>query len=203
MSSQFPASVLQLFEQHVFDTKQHARKRRAALQPRSVVDDNAATKSLENDVEATLGQQQPTDKWQGCANLRTLRTLLSRIDDRGFERSPHQLQFHNAFERCTARVMYKQDWAAQESYIVEHNGWDRCSSEVMISTPRRFGKTFRCGAHACVHSMLLALEYSPTQCVVCSIAIYCACMALSFGCEIVVFSPARRASRKLLERMVE
>ena len=36
-----------------------------------------------------------------------------------------------------------------------------------------------------------------------SIAIFCACLALSFGCEIVVFSPARRASRKLLERMVE
>ena len=46
------------------------------------------------------------------------------------------------------------------------------------STPRRFGKTF-------------------------SIAIFCACLALSFGVEIVVFSPARRASRKLLERMVE
>ena len=28
-------------------------------------------------------------------------------------------------------------------------------------------------------------------------------LALSFGVEIVVFSPARRASRKLLERMVE
>ena len=48
----------------------------------------------------------------------------------------------------------------------------------MISTPRRFGKTF-------------------------SIAIFCAALAMSFGTEIVVFSPARRASRKLLERMVE
>ena len=36
-----------------------------------------------------------------------------------------------------------------------------------------------------------------------SIAIFCACLALSFGCEVVVFSPARRASRKLLERIVE
>jgi len=36
-----------------------------------------------------------------------------------------------------------------------------------------------------------------------SIAIFCACLALSFGIEIVVFSPARRASRKLLERIVE
>ena len=30
-----------------------------------------------------------------------------------------------------------------------------------------------------------------------------ACLALALGLEIVVFSPARRASRKLLERIVE
>ena len=35
------------------------------------------------------------------------------------------------------------------------------------------------------------------------IAIFCACLALTMGCEIVIFSPARRASRKLLERVVE
>ena len=40
------------------------------------------------------------------------------------------------------------------------------------------------------------------MCCVRSIAIFCACLALSLGCEVVVFSPARRASRKLLERMV-
>ena len=62
--------------------------------------------------------------------------------------------------------------------IMEKYGWERCNSEVLISTPRRFGKTF-------------------------SIAIFCACLALAVGLEIVVFSPARRASRKLLERIVE
>ena len=36
-----------------------------------------------------------------------------------------------------------------------------------------------------------------------SIAILSACLALSCRCEIVVFSPARRASRKILERMHE
>lgn len=36
-----------------------------------------------------------------------------------------------------------------------------------------------------------------------SIAIFAACLALTMKCEIVVFSPARRASRKLLERMIE
>jgi tRNA(Met) C34 N-acetyltransferase TmcA len=43
---------------------------------------------------------------------------------------------------------------------------------------RRFGKTF-------------------------SIAIFTAAMALATSCEVVIFSPARRASRKLLERVVE
>ena len=36
-----------------------------------------------------------------------------------------------------------------------------------------------------------------------SIAIFVACLCLSFGCETVIFSPARRASRKLLERICE
>jgi hypothetical protein len=36
-----------------------------------------------------------------------------------------------------------------------------------------------------------------------SIAIFCACFLLTQKAEIVVFSPARRASRKLLERVIE
>jgi len=62
--------------------------------------------------------------------------------------------------------------------IMSRMGWKESYSEVCVSTPRRFGKTF-------------------------SIAIYAACMALSFGVEIVIFSPARRASRKILERIKE
>jgi hypothetical protein len=36
-----------------------------------------------------------------------------------------------------------------------------------------------------------------------SIAMFTASLALSVGCEIVIFSPARRASRKMLERIIE
>ena len=95
-------------------------------------------------------------------------------------------------------MIYKADWEVQKPAIMRKNNWKTVQSEVMISTPRRFGKTF-------------------------SIAIFCACLALAFGVEIVVFrcvrdarprllpaspalclhSPARRASRKLLERIVE
>jgi len=78
--------------------------------------------------------------------------------------------------KAAARVIYKGDWETDRPMIMEKYGWERCNSEVLISTPRRFGKTY-------------------------SIAIFCACLAMSFGLEIVVFSPARRASRKLLERV--
>ena len=36
-----------------------------------------------------------------------------------------------------------------------------------------------------------------------AVAIFCACFLLTQKAEIVVFSPARRASRKLLERVIE
>ena len=119
-----------------------ARARRDAVRLRSVVDDQAD--SLAVDIRDTLGVRLPNDKFAGCTNLRTLRALLTMVDDRGFERSPHQMKFHSAFERCVSRVVYKTDWATSRPAIMRHNEWDRCSSEVMISTPRRFGKTFAC-----------------------------------------------------------
>lgn len=110
-------------------------------------------------------------------------------------------QFHVAFMKAAARVIYRGSWETERPAIMKKFGWEKSNSEVLIrrvchsaclsrdayhslarfccrSTPRRFGKTF-------------------------SIAIFCACLALAFGLEIVVFSPARRASRKLLERIVE
>lgn len=111
------------------------------------------------------------------------------------------MSFHSAFERCTARIIYKKDWATNRPAIMRHNKWNTCSSEVLISTPRRFGK---------VHSHSLALSRSRASYVshavgyqstfasrgvlgaqTFSIAIYCACMALSFGCEVVVFRCSR------------
>jgi hypothetical protein len=52
------------------------------------------------------------------------------------------MKFHSAFERSTARVLYRDDWGTQRPAIMKKNGWAACSSEVLISTPRRFGKTF-------------------------------------------------------------
>jgi hypothetical protein len=138
----------------------------------------------------------------GDEKLSNLRALLSKVDNRGYERSAHQMAFHSAFERSTARVIYREDWARSRHAIMQKNGWKLCSSEVLISTPRRFGKTFRRARRAApaVPSAPLTPDASRART---SIAIYVAAMALALSCEVVVFSPARRASRKLLERIVE
>ena len=61
------------------------------------------------DADAGLGVWQHGDEYQGDVNLRTLKTLLERIDQRGFERSAHQLEFHEAFSNACSRVIYKAD----------------------------------------------------------------------------------------------
>lgn len=180
------APLLETFRAHVALLKASRKRKKLDLQPKTLVDEASAASSStalalasgnKNDVN-TLYCRHESDEFEGDAVLRTLRALLSIVDDRGYQRSPHQLRFHDAFVRATSRVIYRADWQSNKPKIMESNDWTSCPSEILISTPRRFGKTF-------------------------SIAIFCACLALSCGLEIVVFSPARRASRKLLERIVE
>ena len=97
--------------------------------------------------------------------------------------------------KAAARVLYKKDWETDRPIIMEKYGWTRCNSEVLISTPRRFGKTYS----------IVRTHHQTRKCKTNTFprmqAIFCACLAMTFGLEIVVFSPARRASRKLLERV--
>jgi len=193
--------ILEEFDVHATRLREAARERRNMLLMRPVVMEIPTASEVVGNGDNFLGVPIRGETMAGDTNLRTLRSLLSKIDDRGFERSAHQVQFHSAFERSTARVIYKRDWASSRSQIMAKNGWTTCSSEVLISTPRRFGKTFACvqtnrKTHTFHHIPTTRLFHH-------RIAIFAACLALSFGCEIVVFSPARRASRKLLERMVE
>lgn len=118
------------FEKHAERLRARARARRDAVKLRAPVLDR---EDREQVSEAdSLGKWQPQDEFQGDVNLRTLRTLLTMIDQKGFERSAHQLRFHSAFERSTARIIYKEDWGTQRPAIMRKNGWDKCSSEVMI-----------------------------------------------------------------------
>ena len=86
----FSSAVMAEFEAHATKMRETARARREAVQLRAVVDDHADTVAI--DIEDTLGVRMDSDRWQGCTNLRTLRTLLGLVDDRGFERSAHQVR---------------------------------------------------------------------------------------------------------------
>ena len=172
----FTESVKRLFETHVQTLKSQRDEKRAKLQVRTIVDSHALAVGSGADM-GTCGTLSG-DALQGDINFQNVKDYLNMIDQRGYERSPHQLRFHDAFMRATARVIYRDDWSRRESEIKKKHNWDKTPSEILISTPRRFGKTF-------------------------AIAIFVAAMSLSFGFECVIFSPARRASRKLLERIVE
>jgi len=174
-------TLFKSFESHVERLDAARRRRIETLSFKSALEDDGKEElnedATQDEIEG-LGVWQAGDEFQGDVNYRTLQRLLTRVDQRGFERSAQQLEFHVAFMKAAARVIYRGSWETERPAIMKKFGWETSNSEVLISTPRRFGKTF-------------------------SIAIFCACLSLAFGLEVVVFSPARRASRKLLERIVE
>jgi hypothetical protein len=122
--------VMPEFEAHSERLKERARARRDAVQLRAAVLDREDREQAS--AEEALGRRIPQDEFQGDTNIRTLRALLKMVDERGFERSPHQVRFHDAFERATARVIYRDNWGTDRPAIMKKNGWDTCPSEVMI-----------------------------------------------------------------------
>lgn len=177
------SAIAEAFETHARYLKQEGVSRREKAAAKNVVetfDENlSADRKRARVVEdEDLGIPSQEDEYKGDTRWRTMAKLFEMIDSRGFERSQNQVQFHDAFLQACSRVIFKEDWGLQAPKIMEKMGWKRKFSEVMISTPRRFGKTF-------------------------SVAIFVAVIALAMPLEVVIFSPARRASRKLLERVVE
>lgn len=147
----FASHILAEFDQHATRLRDAHRARKAAVALKNVVEDREEREAIS--VVDTLGKRQPSDVYEGDVNLRTLRTLLFMVDERGWERyaaslplfkrcilnkhdtdfrSPHQMQFHSSFEKCVARVLYKSEWSTLKPAIMKHNKWTRCSSEVMI-----------------------------------------------------------------------
>jgi hypothetical protein len=81
----------------------------------------------------------------GFACMERCRLALDALDRGGWKRSYHQRKFHDAFIAACARAFFKLDEAGsfQRAYqhVLEINGWSNLNQEILISTPRRFGKT--------------------------------------------------------------
>ena len=106
---------------------------------------------------------------------------LEALDRQGWNRSYHQRQFHEQFIRACARIFYKTEppgtFQRDHQRLLQSNGWNNLSQEILISTPRRFGKTI-------------------------SVSLFAAAMLYSAPrVELSIYSTCKRISQKLLRNI--
>jgi len=133
-------------------------------------------------VQAFLARQNQTSATvDGFQRMQKCREALDIMDRTGWLRSYHQRVFHDHFIRACSRVFFKSDppgtFARAHQVLLELNSWDNLSQEVLISTPRRFGKTIA------VSMFAAAMIYSAAQ------------------VELSIYSTCKRISQKLLRNV--
>lgn len=110
----------------------------------------------------------------GGARIKSLINALNRLDALGYRRSKGQRQFHRAFIGACLKKIYGDAIYTDLANLLHEYDLDQLKSDVIICTPRRFGKTMSVA--------LFVAAYLYTQ----------------PNAEISIFSTARRASRKIL-----
>ena len=87
------------------------------------------------------GRQKFLTHSNGDERLANLRQALKRLDTLGYMRSNHQREFHEVFISACLPQLYGKDLDRCLIRILEENDLDSIQSEVMVVTPRRWGKT--------------------------------------------------------------
>jgi hypothetical protein len=117
----------------------------------------------------------------GFSRMARCRSALDALDRKGWKRSFHQRQFHDQFIRASARIFWKTEREGQfqrdHKKILELNGWDSLPQELLVSTPRRFGKTIS------VSMFAAAMIYAAAR------------------VEVSIYSTCKRISQKLLRNI--
>ena len=128
-------TLFKSFDTHVEDLEAARLKRIEALSFKSALEDDGAEEvnadASQDEIDG-LGMWMQGDEYQGDVNYRTLQKLLARVDQRGYERSSQQLEFHIAFQKAAARVIYKGSWETERPSIMKKYGWVTSNSEVLI-----------------------------------------------------------------------
>ena len=134
-----------------------------------------------NTLQQFLFKSEEGQTSNGFARIQRCREALESIDRQGFTRSFHQRLFHDHFIRACARIFWKTEppgtFARNHQKILESNGWDHLSQEILVSTPRRFGKTFA------VSMFAAAMLYSTPS------------------LELSIYSTCKRISQKLMRNV--
>ena len=137
---------------------------------------------LQSRLESTRATQQ-VETMSGFSRMQCCRDALSFLDENGWRRSYHQRLFHDDFIRACTRIFWKREppgkFAREQCEILRRNNWSHLQQEVLISTPRRFGKTI-------------------------SVSMFAAAMLFSApGVEISIYATCKRISQKLLRNVVK
>ena len=95
--------------------------------------------------------------------LADIRDNLAWLDAHGHQRSPQQRELQEAFLMATAKIIYRDEFDDNVERIMNANGWEKLYQEVLIGTPRRFGKTtpLRC-LRVCFSLRFLTLRFAFT-----------------------------------------
>ncbi len=129
-------------------------------------------KKLPTRLEASTDRLREVKNSNGDHRLARVRFYLKNM---GITRSEDQCRFHQAFIHACLPQIYKDDWMLNSERVLREEKVKQLYSEVLIMTPRRWGKTF-------------------------SVACYVLAMMLGNpGIRIAIFSINARASRNLTE----
>jgi len=145
-----------------------------------------ARKRILTGLQSRLESSRATEQQQvmsGFSRMQCCRDALSYLDENGWRRSYHQRLFHDDFIRACARIFWKREapgkFSREQCEILRRNNWSHIQQEVLISTPRRFGKTI-------------------------SVSMFGAAMLYSApGVEISIYATCKRISQKLLRNVVK
>lgn len=76
-----------------------------------------------------------------CAGDKRLEAIRYTLNNLGYTRSQFQKLFHTHFIQACLPIIYGTDWATHAERVMKEFGLERISPEVLVQTPRRFGKT--------------------------------------------------------------
>ena len=143
----------------------------------------AAQNVSRNALQQFMFKSEEGKTGNGFSRIQRCRDALESIDRQGYMRSFHQRLFHDNFIRACARIFWMTEppgaFARDHQKILELNGWDHLSQEILVSTPRRFGKTFA------VSMFAAAMLYSTPS------------------LELSIYSTCKRISQKLMRNVVK
>jgi hypothetical protein len=134
-------------------------------------------------ISRHMGEQRSQSTMNGLKRIQLCRAALDALDRRGWDRSFHQRLFHEEYLKSCARIFFKRDgpgsFARNHTRVLEMNGWDSTPQEVLVSTPRRFGKTI-------------------------SVSMFAAAIIFAApNIEMSIYSTCKRISQKMLRNIVK